>query len=93
MNPSQESTKPAPYADRLAGLKAQLAGAPYCKDVHELLPELSEHAIRNLVNGRGENELVLTALRLVLDKRAQKQQSQRTRLQKTASRWGLSVPA
>lgn len=77
------------YAEKLAQARAALDGGKYCKDVRELVPTYSEHAIRNIVNGRGTNELVLAALLIVVGKRAKKAQSEHLRLHKVAERAGL----
>ena len=77
------------YAEKLVQARLDLAGGKYCKEVQLLLPDYSEHAIHNIVNGRGVNELVLAALLIVVGKRAKKAASERLRLAKLARRAGL----
>ena len=78
------------YAEKLVKARGELAGGKYCRDVQALLPTYSDHAIHNIVNGRGVNELVLAALLIVVGKRAKKAASERLRLEKMAERAGLN---
>ena len=89
INNSQPLETPGDYGQKLAQARALLNGGAYCKDVHALVPSYSQHAIRNIVNGRGRNELVLTALLIVVGKRVKKAQTEQLRLQKAARRAGV----
>jgi hypothetical protein len=61
--------KQTPYEVEMSDLRQKLAGQPYAKDVHEILPECSKAHIRNVVNGKCSNPLVLAALKIVVYKR------------------------
>ena len=89
INTLQLPDKPTDYEQKLAQARTLLNGGAYCKDVHALVPNYSQHAIRNIVNGRGRNELVLTALLIVVGKRAKKAQLEQLRLQKAARQAGV----
>ena len=78
------------YEEKLASARRALNGGKYCKDVQALVPSYSQHAIHNIVNGRGTNELVMAALLIVVGKRAKKAVSERLRLQKIAEKEGLA---
>lgn len=78
------------YAEKLVKARVALAGGRYCQEVRELLPSYSMHAIHNIVNGRGVNELVLAALLIVVGKKAKKATDERLRLEKIAERAGLN---
>jgi len=57
-----------PYEVEMSNLRKKLAGRPYAKDIHDILPECSKAHIRNVVNGKCSNPLVLAALKIVLYK-------------------------
>ena len=78
------------YAEKLVKARDELRGGTYCKEVQALVTSYNEHAIHNIVNGRGVNELVLAALLIVVGKRAKKAASERLRLEKMAERAGLN---
>ena len=89
INKWQNTPEGIAYLEKLTTAKLVLNGGTYCKEVQALVPSYSEHAIHNIVNGRGKNDLVLQAFLIVVGKRAKKEQSERLRLEKVAERAGL----
>ena len=55
-----------PYEAEMSALRERLAGRPYAKEIQDLLPELSKSHIRNVVNGKCSNPLVLAGLKIVV---------------------------
>ena len=89
INKWQNTPEGIAYLEKLTTAKLSLAGATYCKEVQTLVPGYSVHAIHNIINGRGKNDLVLQAFLIVVGKRAKKADSERLRLEKIAARAGL----
>jgi hypothetical protein len=56
------------YEAEMSALREKLAGRPYAKDVQNILTDLTKDHIRNVVNGKCSNPLVLAALKIVVHK-------------------------
>ncbi len=78
----------------MSALRERLAGRPYAKDIHNLLPECSKSHIRNVMNGRCSNPLVLAALKIVvrkLDSSAEQAKNRLSELEMQLEDLGLAV--
>ncbi|MGI4741599.1 MAG: hypothetical protein ACRYG7_41050 [Janthinobacterium lividum] len=73
------------YDNEMSALRARLAGRPYAKDVHDMLPEVTKDHIRNVVNGKCNNPLVLAALKIVVHKLDYSEQRAQNRLSELAT--------
>jgi hypothetical protein len=78
------------YEAQMSALRIKLAGRPYCKAVGELLPGFSKATIHGAVNGRNQNEMVLTALKIVVFKLDKEQEKAQEHLAKAAQAVGFS---
>jgi hypothetical protein len=68
------------YDAEMSDLREKLNGRPYCQRVQDLVPEFTKYRIRNIVNGRGKNQLVLAALKIVVHKMDSGQQQEEKRV-------------
>jgi hypothetical protein len=68
------------YEAEMSTLRERLAGRSYVNGVKNMLPDLSKDHIRNVVNGKCSNQLVLAALKIVLHKLDLEQQEADKRL-------------
>jgi hypothetical protein len=80
-----------PYGERMAVLRAQLKGRKYTRKVQNILPELSDWQIRNAVNGRTPNELVLAAVKIVIHKLDQEHAEALNLLKEAGEKVGLAA--
>ncbi|TGD82840.1 hypothetical protein [Hymenobacter wooponensis] len=85
----QTNTTPLSYGEEMKSLRSQLNGKPYCKGVKDLLPHLTPWQIRNAVNGRKEDALVLSALRIYVHKEKQALTEAQLRLEQEGAKVGL----
>jgi hypothetical protein len=74
----------ASYEAEMSALRTKLAGRPYTKDVKDILPSLTKDHIRNVVNGKCSNPLVLAALKIVVYKLDSSQQQTQKKLSELA---------
>jgi hypothetical protein len=72
------------YEAEMSALREKLAGRPYAKDVHNILPDLTKDHIRNVVNGKCSNLLVLAALKIVVHKLDSDEARKQSRLSELA---------
>ena len=79
------------YEQEMASLRNRLAGRPYCREVKNLLPDMTKATIHGAVNGRNENALVLSALKIVVHKMELAQQTAENRLAEVAQEWGVAA--
>jgi hypothetical protein len=84
----------ASYEAEMSTLRNKLAGRPYAKDIHDMLPEYPKSHIRNVVNGRCSNPLVLAALKIVVRKLDSSTEKAQNRLRELTEELGnLEVAA
>jgi hypothetical protein len=79
------------YSERMSALREQLRGRPYCVAIKNMLPDVSKATIHGAINGRNENELVLSALRIAIFKMDKSEEEARDRLSKEAELLGITV--
>jgi hypothetical protein len=74
------------YEAEMSALRANLAGRPYDKEVKDILPDLTKDHIRNVVNGKCSNPLVLAALKIVVYNLDSNEQRTQQKLSELAGR-------
>lgn len=79
------------FGEQMAVLRGQLNGREYMKHVKNLLPALTPWQIRNAVNGRTPNPLVLAAVKIVIHKFEQEHKQALASLEEAGRSIGLAA--